>query len=320
MALLSKELAAEAVAQLRTIADFVRWGASRFSEAGLTFGHGTNNAIDEALVLVLHALHCKPGLPPEVMHSRLTESERRAVVELLSRRVNERMPAPYLTHEAWFAGLDFYVDERVLVPRSPIAELIEKQFEPWLDPDQVYKVLDLCTGGGCIAVACAYAFPEAEVDAVDISDDALAVAEINIERHHLQHRVFPMQSDLFSALLPGVRYDLIVSNPPYVDASDMEALPEEYRHEPRLGLAAGADGLDIALKILVQATDYLSNQGCLVVEVGNSERALIDLFPEVPFVWLEFERGGHGVFLLTYETLLEHKDSFEQARSLRITG
>ncbi|MBI3771662.1 MAG: 50S ribosomal protein L3 N(5)-glutamine methyltransferase [Gammaproteobacteria bacterium] len=318
MSVLSKESAAEAVAQLFTIADFVRWGASRFNEAELSFGHGTSNAIDDALTLVLHALHLKPGLPPEAMQGRLTESERRAVVVLLSRRINERLPAPYLTHEAWFAGLDFYVDERVLVPRSPIAELIEKQFEPWLDPDQVSRVLDLCTGGGCIAIACAYAFPEAEVDAVDISDDALAVAEINVARHHLQQRVYPLRSDLFSDLPAGVQYDLIVSNPPYVDAEDMAALPQEYHHEPQLGLAAGEDGLDVVIQILAQAADYLSDHGCLVVEVGNSGHALVDLFSEVPFVWLEFERGGHGVFLLTCESLLEHRDSFERARSQRM--
>jgi ribosomal protein L3 glutamine methyltransferase len=317
MSILSKESAAEAVAQLFTIADFVRWGASRFNEAALSFGHGTTNAIDDALMLVLYALHLKPGLPPEAMQARLTESERRRVVELLSRRVNERLPTPYLTHEAWFAGLDFYVDERVLVPRSPIAELIEKEFDPWLDPAQVHRVLDLCTGGGCIAIACAYAFPEAEVDAVDISGDAVAVAEINVARHHLQARVYPLQSDLFSELLPGVQYELIVSNPPYVDAEDMAALPQEYHHEPQLGLAAGEDGLDVAIQILAQAADYLSDQGCLVVEVGDSGHALVDLFPEVPFVWLEFERGGHGVFLLTRESLLEHRDSFEHVNSQR---
>lgn len=296
--------------QLQSIADFVRWGASCFNEAGLFFGHGTDNAVDESLFLVLHALHLKPGLPSELMHGRLTDSEKHAVVALLRRRIEERLPAPYLTHEAWFGGMPFYVDERVLVPRSPIAELIEKQFTPWLDAEEVESVLDLCTGSGCIAIACAMAFPWAMVDGADISRDALEVARINVERYDLEERLELVQSDLFAGL-EGRRYDLIVSNPPYVDAEDLASMPDEFRHEPELGLASGDDGLGITVRILAQASDFLTENGLLVVEVGNSAGALVERFSEVPFVWPEFERGGHGVFVIDYATLCHYRKRFE---------
>jgi len=303
-----------AASQLNTIIDFVRWGASRFGKAKLYFGHGTNNAVDEALFLTLHALHLTPPLAPELHHARLTAFEKETLLELFQRRIEERLPVPYLTHEAWFGGMSFYVDERVLIPRSPIAEMIEQRFRPWIDEENSEHILDLCSGSGCIAIACAIAFPWAEVDAVDISADALAVTRINIERYQAENQVQVIQSDLFSALR-GRRYDLIVSNPPYVDAEDMAALPEEFRKEPLLGLAAGTDGLDLVLKILAQASDYLSPHGVLVVEVGNSDEALVRRFPEVPFEWLEFERGGHGVFLLQARTLLEYRELFRQACS-----
>ena len=287
----------EAVAELATIRDFIRWGASRFNAAGLHFGHGTDNALDEAAWLVLHALDLPLDLPPHWQEARLTPGERRRVVDLLLARIETRKPAAYLTGEAWFCGLPFAVNEAVLVPRSPIAELIEQGFQPWLVADPVTRVLDLCTGSGCIGIACAFAFPEAEVDLSDVSAEALDVARQNIARHGLGERVRPHRADVFDGL-PPARYDLIVANPPYVDAADMAELPAEYRHEPRLGLAAGADGLDIVRRILAEAVDWLSPQGLLVVEVGNSAPALQAAYPDLPFIWPEFERGGHGVFLL----------------------
>ena len=294
---------------LLTLRDFIRWGASRFNEAGLFFGHGTDNALDESVVLVLHALHLPSDLPVQYLDARLTLDERERVLDLLTRRVEERLPAAYLTHDAVFAGLHFFVNENVLVPRSPIAELIETGFSPWLDENSVGRVLDLCTGSGCIAIGCAYAFPDASVDAVDISPAALDVARINVNRHHLEQRVEVIQSDLFEAL-KGRRYELIVSNPPYVSEAEMAELPDEYQREPALGLEAGFDGLDIVSTILREAAEHLEPDGILVVEVGNSVEALIERYPSVPFLWLDFERGGHGVFLLTADQLNEYQSEF----------
>ncbi|HLB57450.1 MAG TPA: 50S ribosomal protein L3 N(5)-glutamine methyltransferase, partial [Gammaproteobacteria bacterium] len=230
--------------ELYTIRDFIRWAVSQFNEAGLFFGHGTDSAWDEAIALILPTLHLSHSINPAVLDARLTPKERETVNKLIHRRVEERIPVPYLTHEAWFAGLSFYVDERVLIPRSPIAELIENQFQPWIEPDTVDTILDLCTGSGCIAIACAKSFPESTVEASDISAEALAVAKINVLRHHLEDQVHLYQSDLFEQLpqQKEKKYDIIVSNPPYVDAIDLAELPAEYRHEPSLGLAAGQDG------------------------------------------------------------------------------
>jgi len=287
--------------ELLTIRDFLRWAASEFIAAKLFYGHGTDNPWDEAEQLVLHAIHLAPPLGDEWLDAKLTHSERVRIVANIQRRVDERIPAAYITGQAWFAGLPYVVDERVLVPRSPIAELIEKRFSPWLinEPQQI---LDLCTGSGCIGIACAHAFPDAEVQLSDISYDALAVAEENIQQHGLTERIFALQSDLFENLY-GQRFDLIVSNPPYVDADDMESLPDEFHAEPELGLSSGDDGLDFTRRLLKEAADFLTEDGLLVVEVGNSWPALGEAYPTLPFTWVEFERGGHGVFVLTAQDL-----------------
>ena len=297
-------------AELISIRDVVRWGVSHFNQAELFYGHGMGNALDEAVFIALSSLNLPLNISENYFESRLTQAEREQVLALYQRRINERVPAAYLTHEAWFCGLKFYVDENVLVPRSPIAELIENRFEPWIDPESVENILDLCTGSGCIGIASAYAFDWAEVDLADISPEALDVARRNVKDHQLQDQVTVYQSDLFSAL-DGRKYDIIVSNPPYVDAEDMAALPDEFKREPELGLTAGNDGLDLVKVILNQAANYMNPGGILVVEVGNSQHALDELLPEVDFYWLEFERGGDGVFLLTYEQLVQHKQLFQ---------
>ena len=298
-------------AKLTTLRDFIRWGASRFSEAGLFFGHGTDNALDEALALVLHALHLSHDLPESYLQSAVTADERLEIIELFSRRIDERIPAAYLTRKAWFCGMELYVNEHVLVPRSPIAELVESGFIPWVDPDGVEAVLDLCTGSGCIALGCAHAFPDARVDAVDISPEALEVARRNVEQHCLQDRVDVIESDLFGAL-EGRSYDLIVSNPPYVGEEELRGLPPEYWREPAIGLAAGEEGLDVVTRILRQSSRFLSRDGIIVVEVGSAADALTARYPEVPFLWLDFERGGEGVFLLTADQLDEYQAIFDE--------
>jgi len=291
------------VTDLHSIRDFIRFGASQFRAAGLRFGHGTDNALDEAAWLVLHTLSLPLDLPEEWWDSRLTPAERGRVEVVLRLRVSTRKPAAYITREAWFMGIPFYVDERVLVPRSPIAELIAAEFSPWLESADVHRVLDLCTGSGCIGLATGSVFPEAEIWLADLSPEALAVARRNVRNHGMEDRVRVVQSDVFDGLATAPRFDLIVSNPPYVDSAEMAELTPEYRHEPSLGLAAGADGLDVVRRILAEAAQHLTDGGVLIVEVGNSQPALEDAFPELPFTWLEFAGGGQGVFLLTREQL-----------------
>ncbi|MGH8190688.1 MAG: 50S ribosomal protein L3 N(5)-glutamine methyltransferase [Rhodanobacteraceae bacterium] len=283
----------------------MRHAASRFNATGLTFGHSHDNAIDEATHLVLSSLHLPPDLPPAYGAARLTADERSRVLELIERRIQTREPVAYLVGEAWFAGMPFKSDRRALVPRSPIAELIESGFSPWLDGRDIEHALDLCTGSGCIGIAMAAHNPPWRVDVADVSGEALALASENIALHQLGERVRAVRSDLFDALA-GERYGLIVSNPPYVTDAEYAALPREYAHEPRLGLIAGADGLDIALRILRDAPDHLADDGLLIVEVGMSERALAELLPEVPFVWIEFKVGPMGVFALERNDLVEH--------------
>jgi len=309
---LDKIFVDEAVGELHTIQDMLRWTVSRLNAANVYYGHGTDNPWDEAVQLVLPSVFLPLDIPEDMHTARLTSSERHRIVERVIRRVNERVPVAYLTYKAWFCGMEFYVDERVLVPRSPIGELIDNRFSGILR-DKPQHILDMCTGSGCIAIACAYAFPETEVDAVDISADALAVAERNIEAHGVENWVTPIRSDLFRELV-SLQYDLIVTNPPYVDEEDMSDLPQEYRHEPELGLASGTDGLKLTRRILACAPDYLTEQGVLICEVGNSMVHLMEQYPEIPFTWLEFENGGDGVFMLTKQQLLDCAEYFTAYR------
>ncbi|HSC76012.1 MAG TPA: 50S ribosomal protein L3 N(5)-glutamine methyltransferase [Pseudomonadales bacterium] len=281
--------------------DWLDATSQQIEASGVFLGHGTDNSWDEALHLTLPLLGIPFDADPAVLRRTLAPEELAPLLAARERRIAGRIPTPYITRQAWFCGLPFYVDERVLIPRSPLGELIDDGFYPWLRHEPVH-ILDLCCGSACIAIACAEAFPAAQVDAADISADALAVAAINVEKYALQDRLQLVESDLFSGLA-GRRYDLIACNPPYVDADDMAALPDEYRHEPELALASGFDGLDFTRRLLRQARDYLTDNGILIVEVGNSAEALELAFPTVPFVWLEFQRGGDGVFMLTAQDL-----------------
>lgn len=289
--------------ELSTMTDFMRWGASQFVQAELSYSHGLSSPLDESVYLVLRSLHLPVDTPEVYWKSVLTGTEKEVVVNILKKRIEDKIPAAYIMKEGWFAGLQFYVDERVLVPRSPIAELVETQFTPWVNPDEVESVLDLCTGSGCIGIACAYAFPMAEIDLADISKDALDVAKINIEQHDASKKVSIIESDLFKGL-QDKKYDIIVSNPPYVDAEDIGDMSAEFKHEPELGLSSGKDGLDCTREILKQAAHYLNDEGILVLEVGNSQYALAEEYSELPFEWIDFERGGDGVFVLTKAQLL----------------
>ncbi len=281
---------------------FILWAEQCFEQANLCYGHGTDNAGDEAAYLVLRALDLSFDCDEVQLNQTLNEETRDYLAALVRCRIEQREPVAYLLGEAWFCGLPFYVDKRVLVPRSPIAELIREQFSPWAVAAGVSRILDIGTGSGCIAIASALAFPDARVDAVDISADALAVADENSRRYAVSDRLRLIRSDLYENLQEQ-RYDIIIANPPYVNAEELAALPAEFHHEPILGLAAGEDGLDIVRQILKQSRDHLNQTGILIVEVGNSQEALLAAFPQLPFLWLEFEYGGHGVFLLTAEQL-----------------
>lgn len=309
--LITKATLADAVAELATIRDFIRFTVTCLRSADVHIGHGSEDPFAEATALVMQSLSLQWSADAEILDAKLLRSEKQAIADLIERRVNQRTPLGYLLNLAYFCDHPFYVDERVLIPRSPIAELIEDRFQNWFD-NEPQRVLDLCTGSGCIAIALAYAFPDAIVDASDLSLDALSVAAVNVEHHNMGENVNLIESDLFSKL-PGQRYDLIVSNPPYVDAQDMADLPPEYQQEPEMALAAGADGLDIVRRMLAEAADYLTDDGVLVVEVGNSEWALAQEFPQVPFDWIEFKRGGSGVFVLTAAQCQQYQQIFEES-------
>lgn len=302
---LAEEQVLQAVDELQTAQDFWRWAASQFAAHDLFYGHGTINAWDEAGALVMQSLALPHDYIREIASCRLTRAEREQIAERVAERINSRRPLPYITGKAYFCGLEFQVDERVLIPRSPIAELIQKRFQPWLGEREPGRILDLCCGSACIAIACAHAFPDALIDASDVSADALDVAEANVAAYQLEEQVALIQSDGLTELV-GEQYDLIVCNPPYVDADDFASVPPEYQHEPALALEAGEDGLDFVRRLLSEAANFLTPGGLLICEVGNSTRHVVDQFPNVPFTWLAFDHSDDGVFLLSREDLRQH--------------
>jgi ribosomal protein L3 glutamine methyltransferase len=294
----------EAAHQLHTIRDWLRYAVSRFEEGGIFFGHGTQNSFDEAVWLIMAALHLPHDTLENFYDAVITEAERCKLAQLIERRVTERVPTAYLVREAWLGDFKFYVDERVIVPRSFIAELLREQLTPWVEnPEEVTAAADICTGSGCLAILAAYAFPNAEVDAVDISDNALAVAQRNVSDYGLENQVNLIKSDMLAAL-KGRQYDVILSNPPYVDAPSMEALPQEYRQEPGLALASGEDGLEHTHTLINHAAQHLHPGGLLVVEIGHNRGVLEAAYPHLPFTWLEVNAGDEFVFLLTREQLV----------------
>ena len=328
---ISPEHLQEAAETLVTIRDFIRFGVTALRQYDAHLGQGTEDYFAESSALVLQTLSLDWNADAEILDAKLLPSEKQEFLSLLERRINERTPTSYLLNLAYFYGKPFYVDERVLIPRSPIAELIENRFAPYCldengqmgeannnlpanpNPQMPRRILDMCTGSGCIAIALAYAFPDAEVDATDISKDALEVAAINTEHHNMQYQVALLESDLFSKIPAENQYDLIVSNPPYVDAEDMADLPDEFLHEPELALVAGQDGLDLVRKMLAQAADYLTEDGLIVIEVGNSEWAMKQNFNTVDFHWLQFQKGGSGIFALTAAQCRQYRDLFIQS-------
>lgn len=293
------------VAQMNTpntIRDCVEWTASQFDQAELFYGHGTPDAMGDAVYAVFGVLGVAFDCPEEELDAVLSDADREKIGAIVRERVSTRKPVAYLLGEAWFCGLPFHVNEHVLVPRSPFAELIHDQFAPWI-PNLPKRILDIGTGSGCIAIGCALAFEEAEVDAVDVSDEALNVAQKNVERYELTHRMQLVKSDLFNSLSPDRKYDLIVSNPPYVSQADIDDLPQEFHHEPALGLYGGGDGLDLVRQMLRDARQFLTDEGVLIVEVGLMQDGMETSFPDLPLTWLEFEHGGEGVFLITASDL-----------------
>ena len=328
---ISPEHLQEAAENLNTIRDFIRFGVSALRQYDAHLGQGTEDFFAESSALVLQTLALDWNANPEILDAKLLPSEKAEFISLLERRINEKVPTSYLLNLAYFCDKPYYVDERVLIPRSPIAELINQRFAPYcLDgngqmreaqnnlpenpqPKMPRRILDMCTGSGCIAIALSYAFPESEVDATDISKEALEVASINAEHHNMQYQVALMESDLFAKIPAENQYDLIVSNPPYVDAEDMADLPAEFLHEPELALAAGQDGLDLVRKMLAQAADYLTEDGLIVIEVGNSEWAMKQNFNTIDFHWLTFQKGGSGIFALTAAQCRQYRDLFVQS-------
>jgi ribosomal protein L3 glutamine methyltransferase len=298
------EVEDQIISELETVGDCVRWTQSCFEQASLHYGHGTDNAWDEALHLVFGTLQLEWSSDPSVLDCKLTELEKTAAIRNVRRRVDERIPVPYLTGRAWFAGLEFRIDRRAIIPRSPIAELIENEFSPWYPGAELTRVLDLCCGSGCIGLAIAAWLPQTRVDLADIDEQALALARENVTLLGLESRVELVESDLFKQLR-GRQYDLIVTNPPYVDAPDLASMPPEYTHEPSLALGSGSDGLNAIKQILAHAVHHLSPDGLLVGEVGNSWQSLEAALPMVPFTWIELQHGGHGVFVLTAQELAE---------------
>jgi len=294
--------------ELQTINDFLRFAYTWANEETLFFGHGTDNPWDDVRQLILGSLSLPYDIPEALLNCRVIAKEKKYLFSLIEKRIKQKIPVPYLTHQAYFCDLPFYVDERVLIPRSPIAELIMKRFTPWVKPENVHRILDMCTGSACIAIACCYAYPDALVDAVDLSEDALNVAQINRDTHGVEEQLGLFQSDCFEQL-PANKYDIIVSNPPYVGADEMQMLPDEYHYEPEMALKAEHNGLAIIEKILLQAKDYLSENGILVVEAGNSDELVSQAYPDLPLTWLEFERGGHGVFVLSSEQIHDYFSS-----------
>ncbi|WP_225639565.1 50S ribosomal protein L3 N(5)-glutamine methyltransferase [Candidatus Profftia sp. (ex Adelges kitamiensis)] len=290
-------LSSEEANELYTIQDILRWTVSCFNAANIYYGHGTDNPWDEAILLILPILQLPLDIPKDMYTARLTTRERNYIIKCVNRRVQESIPVSYITNKAWFCGYEFYVDERVIIPRSPIGELIDNRFSGIINYDPKY-ILDMCTGSGCIAIACAYEFPNAKIDAVDISDQILCVTKKNIKKHLLEQNITTIKSDLFNEL-PPFKYDLIITNPPYVNQEDMFNLPKEFQFEPILGLVAGENGLKLIRRILACASDYMSDNGVLICEVGNNMVHLIDQYPNIQFIWLEFRKGGDGVFFLT---------------------